>query len=220
LGGDLVTQIGDNTGKLVTCYGKMQDTAGEIGGDAGQAMGDYIAAGALLVDGGQILTNIATQGAAGVTAAKVKADAEWKAVSADQSSLYRDVWGTSPGAPLDLAKAIQNLGGLAVDTARRNRLLSDLGDAASRLLGLGGKALDAAKNAFLNLNTLKPNARSKFDQAAEKAHSSLARFQAQKAAPKGRHVVIPRLPSSQLLVLKAGGPATNLGKVRLTLPVK
>jgi hypothetical protein len=183
-------------------------------------MADYAAAGVLLVDGGQILTNIATQGAAGINAARVKADAEWKDVSADESSMYKDVWGTSPGAPLDLAKAIQNLGGLAVDTSRRNRLLSDLGDAASRLVSLGGKALDAAKNAFLNLNTLKPNARSKFDQAAEKAHASLVRFQAQKAAPKARRLVVPRIPSSQLLVLKTGVVNSNIGKVRLTLPVK
>ncbi|MCM3875846.1 MAG: hypothetical protein NEA02_05445, partial [Thermoanaerobaculia bacterium] len=221
LGGDLVTQIGDNTQKLVVCYGKMQDTVDEIGGEAGKAMADYIAAGALLVDGGQILNNIATQGATGITAAKNKADSEWKAIESDERDIYKDVWGTNPGAPLDFGKAIGKLGGLATDSSRRNKLLGDLGDAASRLVNLPGKALDAGKNAFLNLNTLKPNARSKFDQAATKAHSSLVKFQAQKTASKGKRFVVPKFSSTQLATLKSSTMNKNIAKIKLgPLPVK
>lgn len=219
LGGDLLAQIGDNTQKLVVCYGKMQDTAEEIGGEAGQAMVDYIAAGALLVDGGQVLNNIATQGQTGINAAKNKADSEWKAIEKDETKIYKDVWGTNPGAPLDLGKAAGSLIGLGGDTTRRNKLIADLGNAASRLVNLPGKALDAGKNAFLNLNTLKPTARAKFDQAAVKARSSLAKFQ--KTAPKGRRFVAPKFTTSPLVTLKTGVVKTNIVKIKLgPLPVK
>ena len=221
LGGDLLTQIGDNTNKLVVCYGKMQDVTEEIGGEAGQAMADYIAAGALLVDGGQVLTNIATQGQTGINAAKNKADSEWKAINQDERAIYKDVWGTNPGAPLDFGKAAQNLLAFATNTSSRNKVLSDIGDAASRLLALPGKALDAGKNAFLNLNTLKPNARSKFDQAAVKAHSSLVKFQAQKSASKGRRFVVPKFAPGQLPIVKTGVVNKNIAKAKLgALPAK
>ncbi|MBK9064377.1 MAG: hypothetical protein IPL89_14460 [Acidobacteria bacterium] len=221
LGGDLLTQIGDNTNKLVVCYGKMQDVSEEIGGEAGQAMVDYIAAGALLVDGGQILTNIATQGQTGITAAKNKADSEWKAVNKDERDVYKDVWGTNPGAPLDFGKAAQNLIGFGTNASARNKLLSDIGDAASRLLALPGKALDAGKNAFLNLNNLKPNARSKFDQAAVKAHSSLVKFQAQKSGVKGRRLIVPKITTTTLPMVKLGVQNKNVTKIKLgPLPTK
>jgi hypothetical protein len=114
-------------------------------------------------------------------------------------------------------QAGQSFGKLFGDESHRDKLLADLGAAALWLVSLPGKVLNAGRNAFLNL----PNARSKFDQAAVKAHASLVKFQAQVTAPKGKRFVAPNIAMGPLATVKTGVINKNIVKVKLgPLPVK
>lgn len=163
----LVTQLGTKTKDLIGCWNQMNYTAALMGQDTVDAIGLLADASLNLVDGGQIVQNLQTQGAAAIQAAGSKAQEKWNDVDANYKKVHKDLWGVPPGE-VDLGKTIGNLPNLNI-----GKIISDVSSYANSVVTLVTSAVDAGKNAFLNRDQLKAQSKPKFDTAEAKSTSAL-----------------------------------------------
>jgi hypothetical protein len=173
----LVTQLGTKTTDLIGCWNKLNYTAALMGQDTVDAIGLLADASLNLVDGGQIVKNLQTQGADAVKAAGNKAQEKWEKVDSDYAKVHKDLWGVSPGT-VDLGKTIGNLPNLV---SKIGKIITDLNSYANSVGNLVTSSVDAGKNAFLNRDTLKTQSKTKFDTAEAKSRSALIELAKSKA---------------------------------------
>lgn len=187
----MVQQLGTQTKDMTVCWSRFTETAAMMGQDAGEAVTLLADASTNLVDGGKVVENIQKQGADAVQAAGAAAQRKWADLDTKYAALHRDLWGVPPGTT-DLGRTIQNLPNLATKIGKIASDLSSYGDAVGKLVT---GAVDAGKNAFLDRDRLKAQARPKFDTAEQKARAAVISIAKAKAKAEAKRNAAKQAPA-------------------------
>jgi len=176
----VLTQMGQNVQTMVTCYNLYQHVAFKLGGDTVKAMAEVTAATALLVDGGKVADNVYKQAGRAVKAGEDEASARWAKLSNREKQIYEELWGV-PAYQVDLAKTAGHL--LTLNLQKVRGIIDDVTDLEQARLTALGASVDAVKRAFLDQDKLHI-ARSKFDEAGQRAAHAERLFRAAESRPE------------------------------------
>jgi hypothetical protein len=179
LAGNVVQQIGTNVAQLATCYNMLHGVAGAIAGDVLAGVNDLVLATSHLVDGGQVVTNLATQGQAAVVAAANHASTGWSDLAAERNRIHQELWNVSwPTIPPPTAGTLAHLANFANPTYSPSlpTLVSDMVDLEKDQVELVSDAVHEGKEAFLDAESSSDDARAQFDLAGGLSQSALTKL--------------------------------------------
>lgn len=179
LAGDVVQQIGSNVVTMATCYNKLHDVAAAVGGDVLNGVNELVLATAHLVDGGQVVSNLATQSENARLAASTYATNQFQSLRAERNRIHNELWGVSwPTVPSPTPSTFAHIAGF-LNPVRSPSLLTlgnDIVALESATAAVVPSAVLEGKKAFLDLSADQNGARQSFDLAGGLAQNALTKM--------------------------------------------
>ena len=138
-----------------TCFDKAVDVAADLGMDFADLIREHNLAAQAVLDAAKIATDLQARIARAGDAAGDAAKREWDKLKTEDRRLHRAIWGVDKGVT-DLPRTGAHLVSLATNPARVADIASDLGTMIGKEARLVAIAVDAASDALLAPDKLKP----------------------------------------------------------------
>jgi hypothetical protein len=170
-----------------------------------------------LVDGGQIVSNMATQGQSAAQATATSATNGFNSLRTERNRIHNALWGVNwPSVPPLNASTVAHLTGLVSPTASPSlaQLVQDMASLESKQATVVANALAAGKQAFLNAEGQQDDARDEFDLAFSLSQSALTKLDNPGKPPAIAMTIpstgSPRLVAREMLALGPRAPTTTI----------
>jgi hypothetical protein len=138
-----------------TCFDKAVDVGADLGMDFVDLLKDHNLAAQAVLDAGKIAGDLQKRLARAGDAAEDAAKHEWDKLKAEDRRLHREIWGVNKGTT-DFARTGAHLVSLAGNPGKVADIADDLGKMLGKEVRLVAIAVDAASDALLAPDKLKP----------------------------------------------------------------
>jgi hypothetical protein len=195
-----------------TCYDKAVDVASDLAMDFGDLMKDHNAAAQAVHEAGKAASELQRRLARAGDAAGDVAKREWDKLKDEDRRLHREIWGVNKGT-IDLGKTGAHLVSLATNPSKVRDIVDDLGKMLQRETRLVQLSVDAAADALLAPETLRPF-NEKHDAAKSKSRAVKIAIAKEKA--KSSALAKARQKNVRLAASAVRGPQmTSMPKIQL-----